>query len=174
MPTLVHFKVVKVCFKNLMQEGEYERTRLPGGISDFPDFKPFHTPQEMLALGVFEGKYLNSCQDEYPVAWFKSAKLSSVPDETVNRFGLKSRLPTSWWREKKLINEQDPRGWFEWYCRFWMGRRTVDDARQVKRWKQIARHSAQVKKHGYGDESIRKKQRQTLLQWAWNPFPDVK
>lgn len=166
-------KSTTVKFKNAMQQGEYVRARPSGDLSDRPDFKPHYTPQQMLEMGVFEGKYLNSCRGEYPAEWFKNAKLSDTPDEKVNHFKLKSRLPTSWWREKGLINDQDPRGWFEWYCRFWMGRRTADDARQIKRWKQIARHSGQVKKHGGGDPVKRARQRQTLLQWSWNPFPDI-
>jgi hypothetical protein len=163
---------VVVSFSNKMQTGSYERTRPVGDLSDCPDFKPFYTPAHMLEMGVFEGKYLNSCVDEYPAEWFESAVLSDVSDEKFNYFKLKSRLPTSWWREKGLIHEQDPRGWFEWYCRFWMGRRTADDARQIKRWKQIARHSGQVLKNGGGDINKRARQRQTLLQWSWNPFPD--
>ena len=155
-----------------MGEGEYERTRPPEDFSDFPDFKPFYSPQEMLGMGVFEGKYLNSCKDEYPSEWFKNAKLSDVPDPSLNYFKLKSRAPLSWWKEKNLIVSQDPRGWFEWYCRFWMGRRSPDDKRQISRWKRIARHSAQVKKHGGGDPQKRARQRQCLLQWSWNPFPD--
>jgi hypothetical protein len=164
---------VLVTFSNAMQQGSYLRTRPAGDLSDHPDFKPFYTPHQMLAEGVFEGRYLNSCRDEYPKEWFEDAVLSDTPDERLNAFRLKSRLPTSWWREKGLIHEQDPRGWFEWYCRFWMGRRTEDDARQIRRWKQIARHSAQVRKHGGGDPTKRARQRQTLLQWSWNPFPDM-
>lgn len=166
-------KPVLVKYSNAMAEGSYYRIMPAGDMSDHPDFKPYFTPAQMLAMGVFEGKYLNSCTDEYPREWFEKAVLSDVPDEKLNYFRLKSRLPTSWWREKGLINDQDPRGWFEWYCRFWMGRRTDDDARQIKRWKQIARHSAQVKKGGRGDLTKRARQRQTLLQWSWNPAPDL-
>ena len=93
-----------VQYKNAMGSGSYTRTRPVGDMSDHPDFQPFYTPQQMLAMGVFEGKYLNSCRDEYPAEWFEHAKLSDTPDELVNFFGLKSRLPTSWWREKGLIN----------------------------------------------------------------------
>lgn len=163
---------IVVMYNNAMASGCYTRIMAPGDMADHPNFKPFYAPEQMLAMGVFEGKYLNSCADEYPVSWFKHAIFSDVPDEKVNHFKLKSRLPTSWWREKGLINDQDPRGWFEWYCRFWMGRRTQDDARQVKRWRQIARHSGQVLKNGGGDPLKRARQRQTLLQWSWNPFPD--
>lgn len=164
---------ILVSFSNAMQTGSYFRTRPVGDMSDYPDFQPFYIPQQMLRMGVFEGRYLNSCQDEYPAEWFEKARLSDVPNEQLNFFKLKSRLPTSWWREKGLINDQDPRGWFEWYCRFWMGRRTDDDARQIKRWKQIARHAGQVKKNGGGDVNRRARQRQTLLQWSWNPYPDM-
>lgn len=156
-----------------MSAGEYTRTMSEGDMTDYPQFNPFYTPQKMLEMGVFEGKYLNSCTDEYPASWFANAVLSNVPNEKFNKFKLKSRLPTSWWNDKGLINPQDPRGWFEWYCRFYMGRRSSDDLRQINRWRQIARHSAQVKKHGSGDVSIRARQRQTLLQWSWNAFPDT-
>lgn len=164
---------VLVRFANAMQQGEYHRTRPAGDLRDHPEFTPFYTPQQMLEMGVFEGRYLNSCRAEYPVSWFIDAQLRDVPDERANYFKLKSRMPTSWWQEKGLINDQDPRGWFEWYCRFWMGRRTDDDTRQIKRWRQIARHSGQVKKGGNGDSTKHARQRQTLLQWSWNPYPDM-
>lgn len=167
-------KPIVVWYKNAMAIGNYTRTRLPGDMSDFPDFKPHFTPKEMLQMGIFEGKYLNSCRDEYPPDWFEGAPMSDTPDEKLNYFKLKTRLPLSWWLEKNLIYPEDPRGWFEWYCRFWMGRRIADDARQIKRWKQIARHSGQVKKHGKGDPAVRARQRQTLLQWSWDPYPDMK
>ncbi len=165
-------KPILVQFQNAMASGSYYLTNPAGDLSDCPEFKPHYSPQQMLAMGVFEGKYLNSCAAEYPAEWFQTAVLSDVPDERVNYFKLKSRLASSWWHEKGLIHEQDPRGWFEWYCRFWMGRRTADDARQIKRWRQIARHSGQVSKNGAGDPTKRARQRQTLLQWSWNPFPD--
>jgi hypothetical protein len=126
----------------------------------------------MLEMGVFEGCYLNSCNKEYPEDWFNHARLSDTPNPAFNSFGIKSRLPTSWWKERNLINPQDPRGWFEWYCRFYMGRRSGDDARQIKRHRAFARHSAQVKKNGNNDLTIRPKQRQALLQWSWNIAPD--
>lgn len=165
-------KPIVVRFSNLMQAGEYMRVRAPGDIADYPDFRPYYTPREMLEMGVFEGKYLNSCVDEYPADWFVAAKLSEQPDPSVNYFGVKSRRSTTWWNERSLIHEQDPRGWFEWYCRFWMGRRTADDERQMYRQRMMVRHSAQVLLHGVGDVSKRRKQRQTLLQWSWDCFPD--
>jgi hypothetical protein len=63
---------------------------------DFSDrFQPFHTPKEMLAMGVFEGKYCNDCIDKFPADWFQSAKLRDTPDASVNYFGIKSRQPLS-------------------------------------------------------------------------------
>ena len=137
------------------------------------EFTPAFTPAEMLELGVFEGKYLNSARHEYPEDWFTRARLSDLPDPSINAFGVKSRQPLSAWQQAGWIHPQDPRGWFEWYCRYSMGRRTEDDARQIKRWRAFARHTGQVLKHGNGDPYKRRVQRQALLQWARDPFPDV-
>ena len=164
---------VIIHFNNLMQSGVYERVMPPGDMSDHPEFQPFYTPKQMLEMGVFEGKYLNSCRDEYPADWFENARLSDVPDPKMNYFGVKSRKPSAWWAERNLFHIQDPRGWFEWYCRFWMGRRTADDARQIQRQRMMVRHHAQIMLHGRGDMTHRKKQRQTLLQWSWNVAPDT-
>lgn len=138
-----------------------------------PTFQPAFTPHEMLRLGVFEGKYLNSTMHEYPKSWLRGAKLSDTPDPSTNAFGVKSRQPLSVWAAKGWINPQDPHGWFQWYCRYYCGRRTDDDERQIKRWRAFSRHSAQVVYNGKGDPSIRRVQRQALLQWSWDPFPDV-
>lgn len=138
-----------------------------------PGFEPALSPSEMLKMGVFEGKYLNSARHEYPSAWFKGAKLSDTPDPSLNFFGVKSRTPLSVWQSNGWVHPQDPRGWFEWYCRYYNGRRSEDDARQIKRWRAFVRHSAQVLKNGQGDINKRRVQRQALLQWAWDPFPDV-
>ena len=101
---------VVVVYNNLMSTGRYIRTMPMGCLKDHPEFQPFYSPQTMLEMGVFEGKYLNSCQDEYPADWFKSAKLCATPNPAINFFGVKSRLATSWWKEKDLIHPQDPRG----------------------------------------------------------------
>jgi hypothetical protein len=135
-------------------------------------FEPAFTPAEMLVLGVFEGKYLNSTKDEYPKSWFNKAKLSDTPDPTLNLFKVKSRQPLSTWSANGWIHPQDPWGWFQWYARYYNGRRTEDDARQIRRWRAFKRHSQQVV--NCGDLSKRHRQRQGLLQWAWDPFPDVK
>lgn len=135
-------------------------------------FKPFYTPKEMLAMGVFEGKYCNDCTDEFPDGWFRSAKLSETPDASVNYFGIKSRQPLSVWRRNGWIYGPDPRGWFQWYCRYFLGRRLpeIDDI-QIKRWRAFARHAGQIRANcDPGDIFCRRRQRQALLQWAYDPL----
>lgn len=138
-------------------------------------FKPKYTPQQMLSMGVFEGKYLNDCVDEFPMEWFKASKnkRSDVANTSLNYFKLKSRLSLGEWRHRGWVpvHKQDPdiRGWFHWYCRYWVGRRIpIVDAIQIKRWKAFARHSGQVKKNAAGDLTKRRRQRQALLQWSWD------
>ena len=141
--------------------------------ADFDDsFTPFYTPSEMLALGVFEGKYLNDCRREFPSHWFSEAKLSDTADVSMNYFGIKSRQPLSHWQDKGWIYGPDPRGWFQWYCRYYMGRRLVEvDQIQIKRWRGFARHAGQIRANCYpGDILCRPRQRQALLQWAHDPF----
>ena len=134
-------------------------------------FKPDLTPKEMLALGVFGGKYMTDCKNEFPKDWFTYAKLSSEKrDATVNFFGVHASQPLSVWRSKGWIYENDPRGWFQWYCRYYMGRRIVgEDERQIKRWKMMVRHVAQVRNNcRVGDFSCRRRQKQALLHWAYD------
>ena len=140
----------------------------PVGSGFAEGFSPYYTPKTMLSMGVFEGKYLNDCKDEFPRDWFAEAKISSTPDASLNYFGIKSRQPLSHWREKGWIYGPDPRGWFQWYCRYHMGRRIPDvDAIQIKRWRAFARHAGQVRANCYpGDIYCRPRQRQALLQWS--------
>ncbi|MBP7005986.1 hypothetical protein KBB27_02600 [Patescibacteria group bacterium] len=170
MPIKRKTRVVRVNDK--MQKGYiYECIAQPGRNFD-PDFCPDLTPKEMLALGVFEGKYMTDCTREFPASWFMRAKFSNAgPDETLNFFGVHASQPLHIWKEKGWINtEHDPRGWFQWYCRYYMGRRLPEeDARQIKRWKAITRHIAQLKKHcKKGDLTCRRVQRQALLHWAYD------
>ena len=161
---------IKVVVNDLMQQGyEYYLTEPMGG-SFAPDFKPELTPKEMLEMGVFGGCYMTDCTDEFPADWFVNAKLCHARhDPTLNYFGINASQPLSIWREKGWIYEDDPRGWFQWYCRYFMGRRCPDDERQIKRWKAMTRHVAQIKKNcSRGDISCRPKQRQALLNWAYD------
>ncbi len=145
----------------------------PAGENFAPDFKPELTPIEMLNMGVFEGKYLNDCRGEFPEFWFENAHLSpGRADINQNFFHVKSRLPLSEWRRRGWILEPDPRGWFQWYCRYYYGRRIprIDEI-QINRWKNFRRHKAQIEKNCYiGDLNCRARQRQALLQWAYDPF----
>jgi hypothetical protein len=144
----------------------------PEGKNFDPSFTPHFSPKEMLKLGVFEGKYCNDCRDEFPKDWFKEAKTGQTANPQLNFFKVKSRQPLSVWREKGWILGPDPRGWFQWYCRYYLGRRLPEiDARQIKRWKSFARHVGQIKANCMPmDIDCRPRQRQALLQWAYDPF----
>ncbi len=136
-------------------------------------FAPELSPKQMLELGVFEGHYLNDCQNEFPSDWFDNAKLSyNKPDISCNCFKVKSRLSLSDWQDKGWILAPDVRGWFQWYCRYYMGRRILGiDELQIKRWRAFKRHKIQLEKNCMPfDEDCRPRQRQALLQWAYNPF----
>ena len=144
----------------------------PEGRGFEPRFEPYFNPSEMLELGVFEGKYLNDCRAEFPSTWFEKAKLSEGPDPSINYFGIKSRQPLSVWRQKGWIYGPDPRGWFQWYCRYYRGRRLPEiDEIPIKRWRAFSRHAGQIRANcDPGDIFCRKRQRQGLLQWSHDPF----
>ena len=153
-----------------MQRGYCYELTAPHGIDFDPVFTLQLTPAEMLELGVFGGKYLTDCRDEFPAEWFAFAKLSPQrADRACNHFGVIASQPLAEWRRKGWIHPDDPRGWFQWYCRYFMGRRHEDDARQIKRWRNFARHAAQVRHNCEpGDPFCRPRQRQALLQWAYD------
>jgi len=160
----------EVIVNDKMQKGyRYVLTKPVGGDFD-PEFTPDLTPKEMLQLGVFGGKYMTDCRDEFPKTWFTHAKLSPQRrDPSLNYFGVDASKPLSYWRQKGWIYHTDPRGWFQWYCRYYMGRRCPDDERQIERWKAMRRHVAQLRKHcRKGDIRCRRKQRQALLHWAYD------
>lgn len=147
----------------------------PEGKHFDPEFKPDLTPKEMLELGIFDGNYFigvtGGVPDEFPKSWFKDAKLSEngKPNKELNYFGISASQPLEVWQQKGWIHEDDPHGWFQWYCRYYLGRRHEDDERQIKRWKAMNRHLAQVTKNcREGDETCRPKQRQALLHWAYD------
>ena len=137
-------------------------------------FNPQLTPKEMLKLGVFGGYYFEGKHDEYPKDWFKDAKLSNVGyDVKLNCFKINSGLSRNEWAKRGWITKEDPLGWFQWYCRYTMGRRLQEiDKIQIMRWKSYgARHKGAIFKNcKKNDMECRKRQRQALLQWAYNPF----
>jgi hypothetical protein len=142
----------------------------PIGRNFAPGFTPDLTPKQMLRLGVFGGKYMTDCRAEFPPSWFAGAKLSpGRRDRRLNFFGVDASQPLAVWRRNGWIRPQDPRGWFQWYCRYYMGRRTADDRRQIRRWRAIARHVAQIRSACEpGDLDCRRRQRQAVLHWAYD------
>jgi hypothetical protein len=165
-----HMKKRRVVVNDRMQKRYIYYLTEPAGKNFHPDFKPELTPKEMLELGVFGGKYMTDCTDELPADWFRDAKLCSERhDPALNHFGVNASQPLSVWRENGWIHEDDPRGWFQWYCRYYLGRRHEDDERQIKRWKAVRRHIAQLKKNCRArDQRCRRRQRQALLHWAYD------
>lgn len=160
----------KIQFNDKMQNGYYYLTE-PIGKNFDPEFKPELTPKEMLELGVFGGKYMTDCKDEFPPSWYKNAKLSPErKNPQLNFFKVDASLSLKKWEEKGWINPVDPRGWFQWYCRYYYGRRMPqEDRRQIKRWKAMKRHvGAVVKNCTPMDLNCRLKQRQALLHWAYD------
>jgi len=136
------------------------------------NFLPFYSPKQMLEMGIFEGKYCNDCTQEFPDDWFQNAKTSEIADPGLNYFEIKSRQPLHVWRQKGWIYGPDPRGWFQWYCRYYLGRRLFQiDQIQIKRWRAFARHVGQIRANcAPGDIFCRPRQRQALLQWSYNPL----
>tara|TARA_B100001123_G_scaffold212287_1_gene239747 strand:- start:382 stop:843 length:462 start_codon:yes stop_codon:yes gene_type:complete len=135
-------------------------------------FKPQLSPKQMLELGVFGGFYFGKKINEYPKSWFKNAKLSNTFDVKKNRFRVKAGLSRKEWLNKGWIFREDPLGWFQWYCRFTNGRRIPHiDEIQIKRWKAFTRHVTAIKKNcEQRDIHCRRRQRQAILQWAYDPF----
>ena len=160
----------RVEVNDLMQKGYVYTLTEPAGEHFDPSFRPDLTPAQMLELGVFGGKYMTDCAAEFPPEWFARAKLCAARhDPALNRFGVNASQPLAVWRAKGWIYEEDPRGWFQWYCRYYRGRRGPDDARQIRRWLAMRRHLTQLRNHcAPGDLACRAKQRQALLHWAYD------
>lgn len=161
---------IRIDVRDKMQESHYYLTEEIGKNFEH-GFEPELSPKEMLALGVFGGKYLTDCQDEFPEDWFEEAKLSpSKKDIHLNFFQVDASMSLAHWEKKGWIHPDDPRGWFQWYCRYYYGRRLgQEDLRQIKRWKAMRRHRGAIINHCLPfDLTCRKKQRQALLHWAYD------
>ncbi len=152
-----------------LQKYSYDLSE-PMGKNFDPEFKPELTPKEMLDLGVFGGHYFEGFQQEFPAEWFSGDRISAVHDPRMNFFEIDASQTREEWIRKGWIYHDDPRGWFQWYCRYYMGRRIAEeDARQIKRWKNMTRHVGQVKAFCHpGDLTCRRRQRQALLHWAYD------
>lgn len=154
-----------------MQKGYRYTLAAPMGRDFAPDFTPDLTPKEMLRLGVFGGKYMTDGAKEFPRDWFARAKLSPHGhDASLNYFGVSASQSLATWRAKGWISPHDPRGWFQWYCRYYLGRRLPEeDSRQIKRWRAMRRHVRQIQMNCQpADHACRPRQRQALLQWAYD------
>ncbi len=158
----------KVVVNDMMQKNYAYYLTEPAGRNFDPEFRPELSPKEMLKLGVFGGKYMTDCRKEFPKSWFSRVKLCHEKhDPKLNYFKVNASQPLSVWRRKGWIHKDDPRGWFQWYCRYYRGRRHEDDERQIKRWKAIRRHVAQVKKN-CRKKDTKCRPRQMLLHWAYD------
>lgn len=157
-----------------MQRGYRYTLTAPMGKKFDPRFTPDLSPKEILRLGVFGGIYMRDCTKEFPKDWFTKAKFqkpgSHERDPKLNYFGVNASQPLSVWRKKGWLSKEDPRGWFQWYCRYYLGRRIPDeDERQIKRWLAMTRHIAQIKHNcRIGDHSCHRTQRQALLHWGYD------
>lgn len=160
----------RITVNDRMQHGYTYWLTEPAGRNFDPRFRPELKPGDLLQLGVFGGKYMTDCAAEFPASWFKRARLSPERrDPALNYFGVNASQPLAVWRRKRWIYHEDPRGWFQWYCRYYRGRRCLDDERQIRRWRQMARHVAQVRQGCEpGDLDCRRRQRQALLHWAYD------
>src|SRR5262245_18440443 len=163
-------KSVRIEVNDLMQQGYVYYLTEPVAERFHPSFSPELTPKEILELGVFGGKYMTDCAAEYPADWIARARCCSRRhDPELNYFGVNASQPLLVWRAKGCIYHEDPRGWFQWYCRYLLGRRCPDDDRQIRRWLAVRRHIAQQKKNcRHGDLTCRRRQRQALLHWAYD------
>lgn len=158
-------------------------------FTDHPDFRPNVTPAEMFRAGVFGGTYFRPIDSQItkrthrghrglPASWWRGidvarAVTSSTCDASVNKYGVTSGTSLAYWEKQGWIVAQDPYGWVQWYCRYYLGRRTADDARQIARWLGVAgekggrwrRYLANRVAKGKDSPKVR----QLLLQWAWDP-----
>lgn len=161
----------QIVVNELYQTGyEYVREE-PMGANFAPGFTPDLTPKQMLQLGVFGGDYFTVVPREFPADWFEGATLSQAGSQKeLNYFQVNASQPLSVWQRNGWIYEEDPLGWFLWYCRYYSGRRIADeDARQVKRWRMMRRHVTQLQNScPPGEITCRPRQRQALLHWAYD------
>ena len=142
-------------------------------------FKPMLTPKQMLHKGIFGGTYFNQLVDHraFPKDWFnnldESYYLSQKYLVKINLFKIKSGQSQQEWEAKGWIHKDDPRGWFEWYCKYYLGRRHEDDERQIKRWLAFCGPKGRFRNNIYKqmkdtyNESLSPRIQQSLLHWSY-------
>lgn len=133
-------------------------------FKDFPDFLPNLSPSDVLHLGSFGGTYFRDITSsvtgkkykdtwkELPSEWMSGLDIESqvssdIYNPQVNYYGVKCGSDLDMWESKGWIKSVDPYGWFQWYCRFYQGRRTEDDTRQIQRWKNFAGEKGRFKRN---------------------------
>jgi hypothetical protein len=94
-------------------------------------FRPIHS-------SVTGRSYTDEAWKELPQEWLKGLNIKKVVasptyDINVNKYHEKCGQDLEAWESSGWITEVDPYGWFQWYCRFYQGRRCSDDARQIGR-----------------------------------------
>ena len=147
-------------------------------------FNPMLSPREMLNKGIFGGPYFSELIDlsAFPQDWFKGLDeiyyRSSKYRPEVNYFKVKSGQSQKEWEEKGWMHKDDPRGWFEWYCKYFMGRRHEDDQRQINRWLSFCGPKGRWRNIIYkkiyeakceidDSEAISRRVQQSLLHWSY-------
>lgn len=187
----------------LIKYSAKEPTRNKKGELVFPDFPEFHpnmTPKEVLQAGSFGGTYFRPIYSSVTGKQYKDEALLELPsdfteglnrkkmvtsskyDEGVNTYKVKCGGSLEMWEESGWIHKQDPYGWFQWYCRFYGGRRSADDERQVGRWLRCAGPTGRWKNNlimkcyrggaQYNDPNISPVVRQTLQHWGYRLTED--
>mgnify|MGYP001325250826 FL=1 len=147
-------------------------------------FEPMFTPKEMLEKGIFGGTYFAELIDhkDFPEEWFENIDESFYKSDKyltkVNFFKIKSGQSQEEWEAKGWMHKDDPRGWFEWYCKYFLGRRHEDDERQIKRWAAFCgpkgrwRNIIYAKIHASGcgienSQDVSRRIQQSLLHWSY-------
>ena len=187
----------KITRKRNMSGGGVIKPKKVGGkyfFKDYPEFRPNLSPRDMFKLGSFGGTYwrpiksgvlkkeLKNVHKKYPKSWWKGipenhlSRPFSDYDKKLNKYGVKVGTTLRFWEGKGWISKNNPYGWVHWYCDFFLGKRSSDDKRQIKRWMGLASDKGrfrkwlvtQILKNGkWNDDSISPKIRQTLQHWAY-------
>lgn len=151
-------------------------------------FKPNVTPREMLKQGIFGHSYFGVeilQGDMYYDELFQSfgdidtsLYLSSKYHAKGNKFKIKSGKDYQFWKDNNWMHEDDPYGWFEWYCKYYIGRRHSDDQRQIQRWLDFCGPNGRWRQRIYGmidatgNWDVSPRIQQSLLHWGYQVNED--